>query len=321
MVRVEAFWVLSAELMKEIASYILPADRRGAWPTEKELDASFTHNGARFRVNAYYETRGASFAIRRIAEQIPTPEILWLPKAFMELANRTQGLILVTGSTGSGKSTTLAALIEHINQTRAAHIITIEDPIEYVFESKKSLIHQREIATHTQSFPRAIKSALREDPDVVVIGEMRDPETMAAAITLAETGHLVISTLHTNDTVQAIDRIVDSFPIGAQAQIRVQLALSLAGILSQSLLLKLKGNGRVAARELLISNDAVRSLIIRGLTHQIYSMIELGATDGMVLMDRALESLYLSRQISYESFASRVRDRDILAIHAKTPWA
>ena len=146
----------------------------------------------------------------------------------------------MTGSTGSGKSTTLAALIEHINNTRAVHIITIEDPIEYVFESKKSLIHQREISTHTQSFPRAIKSALREDPDVVIIGEMRDPETMAAAITLAETGHLVISTLHTNDTVQAIDRIVDSFPVNAQSQIRVQLALSLAGILSQSLLLGLK---------------------------------------------------------------------------------
>jgi twitching motility protein PilT len=143
------------------------------------------------------------------------------------------------------------------------HIITIEDPIEYVFESKKSLIHQREISTHTQSFPRAIKSALREDPDVVVIGEMRDPETMAAAITLAETGHLVISTLHTNDTVQAIDRIVDSFPTGAQSQIRVQLALSLAGILSQSLLLKLKGTGRIAARELLVNNDAIRSLIVR----------------------------------------------------------
>lgn len=225
----------------------------------------------------------------------------------------------MTGSTGSGKSTTLAALIEHINQTRAVHIITIEDPIEYVFESKKSLIHQREISTHTQSFPRAIKSALREDPDVVVIGEMRDPETMAAAITLAETGHLVISTLHTNDTVQAIDRIVDSFPTGAQSQIRVQLALSLAGILSQSLLLKLKGDGRVAARELLISNDAVRSLIIRGLTHQIYSMIELGASEGMVLMDRALESLYLARAISYETFASRVRDRDILSFHTRSP--
>jgi twitching motility protein PilT len=148
---------------------------------------------------------------------------------------------------------------------------------------------------------------------------MRDPETMAAAITLAETGHLVISTLHTNDTVQAIDRIVDSFPTGAQAQIRVQLALSLAGILSQSLLLKLKGDGRVAARELLVSNDAIRSLIVRGLTHQIYSMIELGASDGMVLMDRALESLYLARAISYETFASRVRDRDILSIHTRAP--
>ena len=199
----------------------------------------------------------------------------------------------------------------------SAHIITIEDPIEFIFESKKSLVRQREVSTHTHSFAKAIRSSLREDPDVVVVGEMRDPETIAAALTLAETGHLVLSTLHTNDTVQAIDRMVDSFPVNVQAQIRVQLALSLGGIMSQSLLLDKTGKSRVACREILINNDAIRSLIIRGLTHQIYSMIELGSAEGMILMDKSLESLYLSGKISYEVFSSRVRDRDLVSIYQK----
>ncbi len=315
MTPIPAFGIITADLMREIASFTLPADRRGAWPDEKELDASFEYNGARFRVNAYYESRGASFAIRLIGNAIPTHDELGIPQTIINLLHKKQGLILVTGATGSGKSTTLAALVEWINVHQAAHIIMIEDPIEYVFESKKSLIHQREISTHTHSFAKAIRSSLREDPDVVIIGEMRDPETIAAAITLAETGHLVISTLHTNDTVQAIDRIVDTFAPSAQSQIRVQLAMSLSGIMSQSLLLKKSANGRVAAREILINNDAIRSLIIRGATHQIYSMIELGANEGMQLMDRSLETLYLSGQISKEVFLSRVRDKDMLSIH------
>lgn len=250
-----------------------------------------------------------------IKKTIETPENLGIPKAFIELFSRKQGLILVTGATGSGKSTALASLINQINQERKTHIITIEDPIEFVFESKKSLIHQREISTHTHSFSHAIRSCLREDPDVVMIGEMRDPETMAAAITLAETGHLVVSTLHTNDTVQAIDRIIDAFPSSVQAQIRVQLAMSLSGIMSQSLLTKKNNQGRVAAREVLINNDGIRSLIIRGMTHQIYSMIELGSEEGMLLMDRSLESLFLSGQISKETFFSRVRDTDIVQMY------
>ncbi len=221
----------------------------------------------------------------------------------------------MTGATGSGKTTSLASLIEMINIEQKSHILTIEDPIEFVFESKKSLVHQREISTHTQSFAKAIRSSLREDPDVVMIGEMRDPETMAAAITLAETGHLVVSTLHTNDTVQAVDRIVDSFPTSVQSQIRVQLGMSLAGIMSQSLLLRKNGKGRVAARELLINNDGIRSLIIRGVTHQIYSMIELSSEEGMFLMDKSLETLYLNGSISQEVFFSRVRDKDVVQVH------
>lgn len=291
---IENFEKVNLELMREIASFALPADRRGAWPTEKELDASFEYAGQRFRVNAYFESRGPSLAIRMIKKNIDTPESLGIPASFISLFSRKQGLILVTGATGSGKSTALASLIEKINLEQKTHILTIEDPIEFVFESKKSLIHQREISTHTQSFAKAIRSSLREDPDIVMIGEMRDPETMAAAITLAETGHLVVSTLHTNDTVQGIDRIIDSFPTGVQQQIRVQLAMSLSGIMSQALLPKKSGTGRVVSREVLINNDGIRSLIIRGMTHQIYSMIELGSEEGMLLMDRSLESLYLS---------------------------
>jgi twitching motility protein PilT len=238
MIPVPAFGVVALEEMKEIASFVLPADRRGAWPEMKEMDASFEYNSARFRVNAYYETRGPSLAIRLIGTSIPSPDELGIPKSILSAIDAKHGLVLVTGATGSGKSTSLASLVEYINATRAAHIITIEDPIEYVFNSKKSLVHQREISTHTHSFAKAIRSSLREDPDVVVIGEMRDPETIAAAITLAETGHLVISTLHTNDTVQAIDRIIDAFPPTSQAQIRVQLGMSLVAIMSQALLPK-----------------------------------------------------------------------------------
>lgn len=314
-VPIDKFEVVSLDLMREIASFTLPADRRGAWPTEKELDASFEFAGQRFRVNAYYETRGPSLAIRMIRKDIETPESLGIPEAFINLFTRKQGLILVTGPTGSGKTTALASLVEKINRERRTHILTIEDPIEFVFESKLSLVHQREISTHTHNFAKAIRSSLREDPDVVMIGEMRDPETMAAAITLAETGHLVVSTLHTNDTVQAIDRIVDSFPPASQSQIRVQLAMSLSGIMSQSLLMRKNGKGRVAAREILINNDGIRSLIIRGMTHQIYSMIELSSEEGMFLMDKSLESLYLSGMISQEVFFSRVRDKDVVQVH------
>lgn len=276
---VSAFGVMTPEDMRAIASFVLPADRRGAWPDEKEMDASFEYKSARFRVNAYYETRGPSFAFRLVAHEIPSVTDLGLSQAVIDMLHKGHGLVLVTGPTGSGKSTTLASMLEYVNTNFEKHIITIEDPIEYVFEAKKSLIHQREISVHTHSFARAIKSCLREDPDIIMVGEMRDPETMAAAITLAETGHLVFATLHTNDTVASIDRIVDSFPSSQQPQIRVQLAMSLVGVVSQILLPRKTGKGRVACREVLLNNDAVRSLIIQGATHQIYSMIELGAQE------------------------------------------
>lgn len=204
-------------------------------------------------------------------------------------------------------------MINHLNENYKKHILTIEDPIEFNFQNKNCLVNQRELGTHTTSFARAMKSALREDPDVIMVGEMRDPETIQAALTLAETGHLVISTLHTNDTVQSIDRIIDSFPSSQQSQIRAQLSMTLSAVISQILLPKKDGKGRVAAREILINTDAIRSLIGQGVTHQLYSIIELSSQDGMVLMDSCLEDLYQKKLISKEVFASRVRDRDIVA--------
>jgi twitching motility protein PilT len=287
-----------------------------AFEQEKELDFSFSLGIHRFRVNAFHDSRGPGLAMRYIPVRIPSPEELSIPKQVIELLHRDRGLILVTGPTGSGKSTTLASMVEYVNQNFKKHIITIEDPIEFNFVSKNSLIHQREVGAHTKSFPRAIKSSLREDPDVILVGEMRDPETMQAAITLAETGHLVLSTLHTNDTVQSVDRIIDAFPASQQGQVRVQLAMALTAVVSQSLLPKKDGNGRVIAREVLINNDAVRSVIQRGLTHQLYSIVELGSQEGMVLMDRYLEGLYTKGFISQETFSNCLRDKDLLEQHA-----
>jgi len=256
---------------------------------------------------------GFGLAIRYIPTKIPTHKELGIPDNIIDLLHREKGLILVTGPTGSGKSTTLATMIDYINTNFKKHIITIEDPIEFNFKNKQCLIHQREVGNHTKSFSHAIRSALREDPDIIMVGEMRDPETISAALTLAETGHLVLSTLHTNDTVQSIDRIVDSFPSGAQSQIRVQLAMSLTAVISQTLLPKKDSGGRIVAREVLINNDAVRSIIMQGMTHQLYSMIELGGSEGMILMDKYLEMLYMKGLITKEVFQSRVRDKDLLA--------
>lgn len=216
----------------------------------------------------------------------------------------------MTGPTGTGKSTNIAAMIDYINKNFSKHIITIEDPIEFEFHNDKSLINQREIGIHTESFPSAIRAALREDPDVIVIGEMRDPETIKAAITLAETGHLVFSTLHTNDTVQTIDRIVDVFHPEQQDQIRMQFAMSLLGVVSQRLLPRNDMDGRIAAREILLNNDAVRNLIITGKTHQLYSVLEVGQKNGMILMDKYLIALFKKGFISKETLLSFARDKD-----------
>lgn len=307
---VEPFGVTQVEDVFAIIQHMLGHAEFETFKEVKEMDFSYSLDENRFRVNAYHDVKGPSLAMRYIPTRIPTPEELSIPSQVMNLLNRDKGLILVTGPTGSGKSTTLASMIEHVNQNQRKHVITIEDPIEFNFISKSCLVHQREVGTHTVSFPRAIKSSLREDPDIVLIGEMRDPETMQAALTLAETGHLVFSTLHTNDTVQSVDRIIDAFPPNQQGQVRVQLAMALTAVISQVLLPRKDGNGRVVCREILMNNDAVRSVILRGLTHQLYSVIELGSQEGMVLMDRYLEGLLMKGFITKETFASLVRDKD-----------
>ncbi len=282
---------------------------------EKNLELDFSHSvkgQGRFRVNVFYEQNGPSIAFRMIGEEIPNFEAIGLGKEAEELCQLPHGLVLITGPTGMGKSTTLASMIDYINQNRSAHIITIEDPIEYLYKSKNCLVTQREVNVHTHTFSNAIKSALRQDPNVVMVGEMRDLETIAAAITLAETGHLVFSTLHTPDAAQTIDRIIDVFPAYQQQQIRAQLGTTLKGVIAQVLVPQADGNGRVAAREIMLSNDAIRNCITQGKIHQIYSMIQLNSSEGMKLMDQSLEQLVKEGAITKEDALSKAHDIDAL---------
>ena len=309
----ENFGALKKDDLKAIITEMIGPEGWKIFTQRLELDFSYSLNGNRFRVNIFHDVHGYSMAIRYIPTDLPTLESIGIGENIKQLINRQKGLILVTGPTGSGKSTTLAAIINYLNSYFKRHIITIEDPIEFNFPNKNCLINQREIGTHTTSFARAMKSALREDPDIIMVGEMRDPETISAALTLAETGHLVISTLHTNDTVQSIDRIIDSFPPAQQNQVRSQLSMTLSAVISQILLPKKEGKGRIPAREILINTDAVRNLIRQGLTHQIYSVIELSGQDGMVLLDKHLQELYKKHVISKETFASHLRDTSLIS--------
>ncbi len=280
-----------------------------------ELDGSYNYeNKDRYRLNCFVDTNGYSVALRIIPKEIPTLELLGLSEQVKTLCNKSKGLILVTGPTWAGKSTNLAAMINYINSNFQKHIITIEDPVEFHFDSKESLISQRELWTNTHSFSNAMKYVLREDPDVIMIWEMRDPETIRTAITLAETGHLVLSTLHTNDTVQTVDRIVDVFPPAQQDQVRMQLAMSLIGIVSQRLLPRADGKWRVPSREMLFCNDAVRNLIITGKTHQLYSVIEISQKEWMVLMDKYLLALYNRGLITKDTLVAHARDKEVLDI-------
>ncbi|NDK08374.1 PilT/PilU family type 4a pilus ATPase [Candidatus Gracilibacteria bacterium] len=276
-----------------------------------ELDISYKYRDSdRFRVNCYADTSGYNIAMRKIPIEIPSMDDLGLGDTVKQMCQKAKGLILVTGPTGCGKSTNLAAMIDYINTNFKKHILTIEDPVEFGFISKMSLVNQRELGNSTHSFSNAIRAALREDPNVIMVGEMRDAETIKAAITLAETGHLVMSTLHTNDTVQTIDRIIDVFPVGQQEQIRMQLAMSLLGVVSQRLLPRIDKEGRIAAREIMIANDAIRNLIITGKTHQLYSVIEIGQSEGMILMDKYLMVLYNKGIIDKDTLRSFARDKD-----------
>ncbi|HSX03063.1 MAG TPA: type IV pilus twitching motility protein PilT [Candidatus Saccharimonadia bacterium] len=279
---------------------ILDDDQKEILLKDKEVDFSFAFGTyGRFRVNAFHERGNIAAALRLIPAKIRTLEELQMPKVLQDFTKFPRGLVLVTGPTGSGKSTTLAAMIDKINTERASHILTIEDPIEYAHESKKSIVVQREIHYDTYSFAAALRSSLRQDPDVVLIGEMRDLETIAAAVTIAETGHLVLATLHTNSAAQSIDRMIDVFPPHQQQQIRVQLAGMLQGVVSQRLVPGI-GGGRVVAAEILVVTGAVRNIIREGKTHQLDAVIQTGADFGMQSMDRQLVQLIQQGKITYD---------------------
>ena len=278
-----------------------------------EMDSSYSLAGlGRFRVNVYRQRGSDAIAIRVVGLKIPTLNDLALPPVAKELTSKQRGLVLVTGPTGSGKSTTLAAMINEINTNRPAHIITLEDPIEYLHKHNKSIINQREIGRDSHSYKEALKAILREDPDVILIGEMRDIETISIAITAAETGHLVLSTLHTIGAAKTIDRIVDVFPPYQQQQIKIQLSAVLQGIISQQLLPKNDGEGRVAALEIMVSTPAIQNLIREGKSHQIESSVQTGVRYGMKTMDMSLVELYKKGMISYETALTYAVDREIL---------
>jgi twitching motility protein PilT len=294
------FGPVAADAADALLRELLSAQQLEQFEQGEEVDFSFTwRQSARLRGNAFRAKGETSIALRLIPHAIPTFEDLGLPEVMERFTRLRQGLVLVTGPTGAGKSTTLASMIDRINEERACHIITIEDPIEYVYGHRAAVVHQREVGDDTESFPKALRSALREDPDVLLVGEMRDLESISFALTLAETGHLVFATLHTNDTAQALDRIVDVFPSDRQAQIRVQLANALTGIVYQRLLPRLDG-GLVAAYEVLVANSAVRNLVKEGKTNQIRNVVSTHSSEGMQTLESALSALVADGTVGLE---------------------
>jgi twitching motility protein PilT len=288
---------------------ILTDEQIQRFETDLELDCSYQlRKLARFRVNIFKDRGTVAGAFRLIPTKIPTVRELGLPAVTEQLARRPRGLILVTGPTGSGKSTTLAAMINQINLERADHIITIEDPIEYLHTHRKCIINQRELGQDTHGFQNALRASLREDPDVLLVGEMRDLETMKLAMTCAETGHLVMATLHTNSAAESVDRIIDVFPADEQEQIRVQLSNNLIGVLAQQLLPRAGQPGRVAAIEVMVATAAIRNLIRENKAHQMTSIIQTSASDGMQTMDQALRDLYQQSMITYELAMQRAQN-------------
>jgi len=292
--------VLSKEDTTGLMNELLTKENKEIFLKNKEVDFSYSPNGDRFRGNAFFQQGAVSIALRLIPKKIKTFEELNLPQILKSFADKQQGFFLVVGPVGHGKSTTLAAMIDYINTNRSEHILTIEDPIEYIYEQKRSIVDQREVRIDTDDFPNALKSMFREDVDVVLIGEMRGLETISTAVTAGETGHLVFSTLHTNSASQTIDRIIDSFPAAQQDQIRSQLSTSLNGIFSQRLIPRISG-GLVPAYELLINNSAVSNLIREKRTHEINTVIETGSQEGMVDMNRCLADLVARGEITVES--------------------
>ena len=308
-----SFESLSPDDTRALAYSVLNDEQKKTFENTKELDLSFGVQGiSRFRANVFLQRGVTTMAIRQIPYQILTFDQLGLPEAVRRFAEMPRGLVLVTGPTGSGKSTTLASIVDFINTNRACHILTIEDPIEYVHNHKKSIVNQRELATDTNSFPNALKYVLRQDPDVILIGEMRDRETIASALTIAETGHLAMATLHTNSTYESINRIVDVFPENQQSQIRAQLAFVLEGVMTQQLIPRAKGRGRVMCCEVMVCTPAIKALVRDNKIHQIYGTMQAGQKFGMQTMNQALFAAYMNREISYEEGLARSGDREEL---------
>lgn len=309
----EGYDVLLPEDTQEIAASMLTEAQNQEVETKGQTDFSYViQDVGRFRVNIYKQRRSYSIAIRVLAATMPTIESLGLPGTLKELALRPRGLVLVTGPTGSGKSTTLAAMVDYINMNRRCHVLTIEDPIEYLHKHKNSIVNQREVGDDTDSFAGALRSALREDPDVILVGEMRDLETISTAISAAETGHFVLSTLHTNGAAQTVDRIIDMFPPFQQQQIRVQLSSVLQAVITQQLLPNVLHDGRVVAMELMLCNDAVRNMIRDNKCHQIVTALQTGIKQGMMPMDYSLSRLVKANQITQAEAMSHCMDKETL---------
>lgn len=294
--------ILTPEDLKRMICDVLPPHRMEEFETNGEVDFNYSLPGrCRFRMNAYHQRNSCTLAARKITAEIPTIEQLGMPTVLKDLCQKPQGLILVTGPTGSGKSTTLAAMIDNINENQAKHIITLEDPIEYLHKHKQSIVNQREIGSDTKSFANGLRAALRQDPDIILVGEMRDLETISTAITAAETGHLVMATLHTSSAPTTIDRIIDVFPPHQQGQIRIQLANVLQGIISQRLFKRIDKPGRIAATEILIHTSSVANLIRNDKVHQLTNIMQTNRALGMHTIDSSIQQLLAKRLIDFDT--------------------
>jgi len=313
LIRLDEYPVLEARAIQGMVYAILPQKMRERLEQERELDTSYSLPGrARFRVNVYYQRDSIGAAFRLIPYEIKSVESLELPSVVADLARYPRGFVVVTGPTGSGKSTTLASMVDIVNKERQAHIMTVEDPIEFLHRHNNCVVNQREVGADTHSFAQALKHVLRQDPDVILVGEMRDLETISTAITAAETGHLVFATLHTQDAPQTIDRINDVFPPHQQRQVRVQLATTLQGVVTQQLMQTADGQSRVVAVEVLVCTPAVRNLIREGKVHQIYSIMQAGGRFGMQTMDQSLATLVKAGKISLQLAHERCHDAEEL---------
>ena len=313
LVALDGYPLLTPEMTRDLLYRILSTEKQKHLEIDRQIDLSYGVGGlARFRMNVYLQRDSVAAAFRTIPATLKTLEELGLPTSLIDLAHKPRGLVLVTGPTGSGKSTTLAAMIDEINRTRNDHIITIEDPIEFLHRHKRCIVNQREVGTDATSFSAALRAALRQDPDVILLGEMRDLETISTAITAAETGHLVFATLHTQTAPSTIDRIIDVFPAAQQDQVRTQLAAAIQGIVTQTLIPTADGSGRVAALEILFPDDAIRNLIRQGKTEQIYSYMQTGTKRGMQTMEQALADLVLRTVITREEALTRSTRADQL---------